>query len=116
MLLIVSFFQPGGAGASLARETDSDVDLTEVVTTHVAYKRMAAEMFAGLDAAFGEVSSFCSVFMPYAATFLSNEGAVATLDVQFDSSSEVSAFEAAIATYRSQMAEFEKVRAELLCL
>lgn len=110
--------QSGLGSAALARETDSDVDLTEVVTTHVSYKRMAAEMFAGLDAAFGEVSTFCSVFLPFAETFLDNEGALESLDAHFDEASDSSAYESSITTYRSQTADFDKVgssvRIELL--
>jgi dynein heavy chain, axonemal len=95
--------------AAASGSGEADVDLTEVVTTHVSYKRLAAEMFAGLDAAFGAVEEFCAVYRPYASTFLSNEGSVAVLDTRLTVASEVSEFESAIAMYRGQVAGFEHV-------
>jgi len=88
----------------------NDIDLTEVVTSAEAYRKCSNDIFNGLDSAFENVDNFCTVFMPYGRTFLRNEANLGGMSGDgYSGPMELSAFEAAIALYKGQIAEFDEV-------
>ena len=93
-----------GGGAKV-----EEVDLTEAVTNHAAYKRMAVEMYNGLDAAFDAVVDFGAVFAPFARTYFTNEGEADTVSIRFSGASELGEFERTIAVYKAQILRFEAI-------
>ena len=87
---------------------NAEVDLTDLVQATPAYKRMVAELFSGLESAFGTVDDFCSVFLPFGRTYAKNEAQMQGLDPsKYSGSMELSAFEKSIDLYRGQIAEFD---------
>lgn len=88
---------------------DEEVDLTEAVTNHAAYRRMIGDMNAGLDSAFESVASFCEVYLPYAQTYYANESHMDDLSVNFTSDTDLATFERSINDYKTQMARFDGI-------
>jgi dynein heavy chain, axonemal len=99
----------GGDGGGDDEEGDEETDLTEAATSHATYRRMASEMFTGIEAAYAAVHDFCRVFVPCSRTYFSNERDFATVAARFGLDSSLDSFSDAIEVYRGQVEAFEQL-------
>jgi hypothetical protein len=94
-------------GSAVGATKSDDVDLTEAVTNHSTYKKIAMDVYAGLELAFSNVEEFCKVFVPFAGTYFTNEGAADNAHEEYSENTDLKTFEQAIALYKSQLSEFD---------